>query len=109
MNRIRTSCKLLMALEQPVLVENRAGAAGMIGMQEVNRAAPASNTLVLFTHPSLPANSVKELIAHAKSQPWVVKYRWSSVRFRTRPIRTSRLAKLSAAGGSRGEYQGSVI
>ena len=96
--------KLSEPLGQQVVVENRGGAAGIIGMEMVAKSAPDGYTLLLhsgalvtnplffkvpydpeksFTpitlvnsgpvmlvvNPSVPANSVKELIALAKKQP----------------------------------------
>ncbi len=97
--------KLSEYLGQHVVVENRAGAATMIGGEAVARSAPDGHTLlmgistlainaamyrkvaydalkdfapisqvvalsnVLVTHPSLPAKSVKELVALAKARP----------------------------------------
>ena len=98
--------KLAPSLGQPVVVENRSGAAGRVGTTFVARAAPdgytllmASTTVViiapalypempykspddfssisllakdffaLVVHPSVPARSVKELIALAKARP----------------------------------------
>lgn len=98
--------RLTAALGQPVVVENRSGAAGRIGTEYVARAAPdgytllmASTTVViiapalfsdlpykspgdfasvsllakdffaLVVHPSVPARSVKELVALAKARP----------------------------------------
>ena len=97
--------KLTEYLNQQVVVENRAGAATMIGGEAVARSAPDGHTLlmgistlainaamyrkvaydalkdfapisqvvalsnVLVTHPSLPAKSVKELVALANARP----------------------------------------
>ena len=98
-------------LGQPIVIENRGGAAGTIGMEVAARSAPDGYTLVLgnvgstainpgvFTnlsinnlrdfipvtqvvdvpgvlivHPSVAANSVKELVAYVKANPGKLNY-----------------------------------
>jgi tripartite-type tricarboxylate transporter receptor subunit TctC len=99
------AAKLSERLGKPVIVDNRGGAAGIIGTEAAAKAEPDGYTLVivaahhtvyapthdklpfdpiksftpiarlgsgpnaLIVHPSVPANSVKELIALAKSKP----------------------------------------
>ena len=96
---------------QPVVVENKAGAAGMVGAEYASKAKPDGYTLlvgnigtqsingslykkmsydpvngfapvsliaelplVMLVHPSVPAKTPQELIAHVKSQPGKVSY-----------------------------------
>ena len=103
--------KLTESWGQQVLVDNRPGASGIVGMEMGAKAVPdgytiivtpsntyainpslfkklpydvvkdfapvavlAQNPFVLLLHPSVPANSVKELIALAKSKPGQINY-----------------------------------
>jgi len=102
--------KLGEVLDQPVTVDNRAGAAGIIGTDHVAKSAPDGYTLllvgfefaanaslysklpydsqrdfapvtllatypfVLVANPSLPAQSVKEVIAYARANPGRINY-----------------------------------
>jgi tripartite-type tricarboxylate transporter receptor subunit TctC len=102
---------LQQALGQPVVIENRPGAGGNIGMEYVAKAEPDGRTLaissvstlaiapslykslpydvlrdlapvtriaavpnVLIVNPSVPAKSVKELIAYAKAHPGALRF-----------------------------------
>lgn len=103
--------KLTEALGQPVIVENRAGAGGAIGMDMVAKAPPDGHTLtigatgpsvtnpllypktpfdplrdfayisliatgpaVIAVHPSIPAKTLKELVALAQARPGHLNY-----------------------------------
>jgi len=107
--------KLAEALGQPVIVDNRAGAAGNIGSMSVAKSPPdgytllngasaltiapaltrnlgydvvtdfapismtATSSFVLSLHPSVPAGTIKELIALAKARPGQLSYASSGV------------------------------
>ena len=103
--------KLAEAMGQPVVIDNRAGAGGSIGVELAAKSAPDGYTLVIghigtlavnptlykklpydpikdlqtismlakvanimVVHPSLPAKSVRELIALAKAKPGMLVY-----------------------------------
>lgn len=102
--------KLNEAWGQPVVVDNRIGATGLIAMEMLARAAPDGYTVIVFNvghmmsahlarkvsfdpvkdfapvtlmangtsmlgvHPSIPARSARELVAHAKAQPGKLSY-----------------------------------
>ena len=105
-----TALKLTESMGQPVVVENRPGASGVIGTQAVQRAAPDGYTIViggtpltvnqtlrkdipydvlkdftpisllvlqpnvLVVNPSVPATTLKDLLAMAKAQPGKLNY-----------------------------------
>jgi tripartite-type tricarboxylate transporter receptor subunit TctC len=107
--------KLSQRIGQPVLVDNRGGAGGNIGMELTAKAPPDGYTIVIATvgtwavnphlyklpfdvlkdftpliqvstspgvlvvHPSVPAKSVKELVALAKARPDALNYGSSGV------------------------------
>ena len=108
--------KLAESLGQPVIIENRAGAAGNIGTEAAAKSAPDGYTLVtgnnatfganvslyqrlgfdpvkdfapvvfvatqpniLVVHPSLPVNSVKELVVFARARPGQLNYSGSGM------------------------------
>jgi tripartite-type tricarboxylate transporter receptor subunit TctC len=102
--------KLNEAWGQPVVVDNRIGATGLIAMEMLAKSAPDGYTVIVFNvghmmsahlarkvsfdpvkdfapvslmangtsmlglHPSIPARSVRELVAHAKANPGKLSY-----------------------------------
>ena len=122
--------RLSEALGQPVVVENRAGAAGNVGAEMVARAAPDGYTLLiapasvaigqtlypklpfdlardfqavamlasvpflLVVHPSVPARSVKELVAFARARPGQINY--ASTGNGSSPHLTAEMLKMQA-------------
>lgn len=80
----RTAAKILSdALGQPVVVDNRPGGSGTVGLGVLAKSPADGYTIgtnlvqttpLIAAHPSFPANTLAELIAYARAHPGKVAY-----------------------------------
>ena len=61
-------------LGQPVVVENKSGASGIIGTDAVAKAAPDGYTLAVVASSKVQAKTLKDFVALAKTQPGKLTY-----------------------------------